>query len=307
MHFLDNMKISTRLILGFACITAMIALMGLLFNGKINQVQSEFQNVAESSYPKVMAIQQLKSLVQDNGTSMRNLFIMADPPEIRKQLDNMVEISKSISTLFDQLSKTATTSDGQLTLAKLRDARAAYTASRRAMVEQFNQGQLEAARATLQDDVLFKQQNYLKVLDDMIRLEDQEMAASSRQVDAAAQSAKVLTLLLLASAISMAVMLAFGIIRSITQPLQQAVAVTRAVAGGDLTHPIHASGRSETAELLLALRDMQHGLTRVVSRVRQGSESVASASAQISEGNSDLSGRTESQASSLEEIGRAHV
>ena len=46
---------------------------------------------------------------------------------------------------------------------------------------------------------------------------------------------------------------------------------------------------------------MQGSLDRVVTSVRQGSEGVASASAQIAQANHDLSARTEQQASALEQ------
>src|ERR1035437_7729445 len=46
---------------------------------------------------------------------------------------------------------------------------------------------------------------------------------------------------------------------------------------------------------------MQNCLTQVVSNIHQGSESVATASAQIAQGNNDLSQRTEEQASALEQ------
>ena len=43
------------------------------------------------------------------------------------------------------------------------------------------------------------------------------------------------------------------------------------------------------------------GLAQVVSDVRRSAESMATASAQIAQGNNDLSGRTDEQASALEE------
>ena len=46
---------------------------------------------------------------------------------------------------------------------------------------------------------------------------------------------------------------------------------------------------------------MNESLARIVRDVRDGCESIASASSQIAQGNSDLSQRTEEQASSLEE------
>lgn len=94
---------------------------------------------------------------------------------------------------------------------------------------------------------------------------------------------------------------AIWVIRSITRPLAEAVRIAGAVSNGDLTHPIVVHSTDETGRLLAALQAMQESLIQVVSRVRQGSESVATASSEIAQGNHDLSARTESQASALEE------
>ncbi|WP_415266223.1 methyl-accepting chemotaxis protein [Acidovorax sacchari] len=102
-------------------------------------------------------------------------------------------------------------------------------------------------------------------------------------------------------AVVVAVLLGLWVTRSITRPIARAVDVARAVAAGDLTRRIEIHARDEVGLLLESLRDMNTALATVVSRVRQGSESVASASMQIAQGNSDLSSRTESQASALEE------
>ena len=83
--------------------------------------------------------------------------------------------------------------------------------------------------------------------------------------------------------------------------IQQAVRVAEATARGDLTQPIHAQGTNEVARLLQSLATMEDGLVRVVATVRQGSDSVATASTEIAQGNHDLSARTESQASALEQ------
>jgi methyl-accepting chemotaxis protein len=90
-------------------------------------------------------------------------------------------------------------------------------------------------------------------------------------------------------------------VRSITAPIFEAVQVAQTVAAGDLTSHITSHGNNETGQLLSALSDMQVNLVQVVSAVRVGSEGVAAASAEIAQGNHDLSARTESQASALEQ------
>ncbi len=93
----------------------------------------------------------------------------------------------------------------------------------------------------------------------------------------------------------------YAIFDNITASMRRAVAITERVSEGDLTQNIEARGRDEMAQMLHALSTMQAGLVKVVSGVRQGSDSVSLASAEIAQGNLDLSARTESQAGALEE------
>ncbi len=88
---------------------------------------------------------------------------------------------------------------------------------------------------------------------------------------------------------------------SVTQPVQEAVALAHSIAAGDLTHHMQIKGKDELADLLGSLDAMQIKLATVVANVRQGSESVANASSEIAQGNHDLSIRTENQASALQE------
>ena len=98
-------------------------------------------------------------------------------------------------------------------------------------------------------------------------------------------------------------LIAFGVSigRLLTRRVAEAQAVADRVRDGDLTVSIVDGARDEFSPLLNALRDMQASLTRVVGDVREHSDAVATASAQIAQGNNDLSQRTEKQASALEE------
>ncbi|MEI7537121.1 MAG: methyl-accepting chemotaxis protein [Comamonadaceae bacterium] len=95
--------------------------------------------------------------------------------------------------------------------------------------------------------------------------------------------------------------IAFIISRSITRGVAKAVQVVDAIAQGDLTKDFKSRGSDEIAKLLNALMLMQSSLLNMVSAVRSDAESLSVASAQIAQGNHDLSARTESQASALEQ------
>ncbi|MGK9173721.1 HAMP domain-containing protein [Yokenella regensburgei] len=118
-----------------------------------------------------------------------------------------------------------------------------------------------------------------------------------------AQFEQTRLMLLTAMAITMLVgaLITWWLVRSITHPLAQAVAVARTVASGDLKTTFTVSGRDETAELMQALKEMNGNLTRIVHGVRHSTESIASASAEIATGSRELSSRNEAQASALEQ------
>ncbi len=104
-------------------------------------------------------------------------------------------------------------------------------------------------------------------------------------------------LALLAAAVGLTLLF----VRSITRPLHHAVELALAVADGNLAGADEPTGRNEIGELIAAQQQMRAHLRPIVQQVRQGSDAVALASAEIAQGNQDLSGRTESQASALEQ------
>lgn len=80
----------------------------------------------------------------------------------------------------------------------------------------------------------------------------------------------------------------------------EVVAITSAIAQGDLTTAIAVRPGDELS-ILAAIARMQGSLQKVVSEVRNSSDSIATGSAQIATGNADLSQRTEEQAANLEQ------
>ncbi|MEQ6435825.1 methyl-accepting chemotaxis protein [Comamonas sp. w2-DMI] len=122
------------------------------------------------------------------------------------------------------------------------------------------------------------------------------------QTQAAAQNRSLLAACgLLALCLAAAVLLALLFMRSITGPIRQAVQLAQAVAQGNLGGQDVAAGRNEVGELIAAQQQMRAHLRPIVEQVRSGAHSLALASAEIAQGNQDLSARTESQASALEE------
>ena len=76
--------------------------------------------------------------------------------------------------------------------------------------------------------------------------------------------------------------------------------LVHAVAEGDLAVRSQQQ-RVHDGSVLHGILQMQESMARIVGQVRHGADGVAMASAEIAQGNHDLSARTESQASALEQ------
>ena len=93
------------------------------------------------------------------------------------------------------------------------------------------------------------------------------------------------------------------VLNRLTRPLRVLGDTMGGLASGnaDLTVRLAVKGDDELAAIAVGFNGFVSRIQQVLARVRHSSDSVASASHEISHGNADLSSRTESQAGALEE------
>jgi aerotaxis receptor len=92
-----------------------------------------------------------------------------------------------------------------------------------------------------------------------------------------------------------------GLYLNVALPLRQATRAARMMAGGDLTAAFDIQRDDEVGQLLAALRQTNINLHSIIGDVRANFDEISVATGEIADGNLDLSGRTESQASSLQQ------
>jgi len=109
----------------------------------------------------------------------------------------------------------------------------------------------------------------------------------------------LITLVLAGVLVVISLVLARSILRQLGADPELLNGITHRIAQGDLAVEIPRATHEHS--VLHGIQAMRDSVVGIVTRVRQGSESVATASAEIAQGNHDLSARTEQQASALEE------
>ncbi len=296
---LNNLRIGTRLGLAFGMvllITALIAVIGVWRLGTLNAASQEIATIEmeRSSLAQLWAAN-----INTQWVRSASALKTSDAAYGEALQNEMAAATKSISEVQKKLEALIQDDEGKQLLTETAKNRAIYIEARAALMAKKKAG--EDVSAAVDTAVRPLAENYLRSLGKVV--EHCKMLLTQVQDRAVAVTISSQWALGLGAfaAMSLGMLLAFLVTRSITKPILLAVQSAENISGGNLAAHIGIQGKDEIALLQQALSAMQENLARVVGSVRQGSEGVATASAEIAQGNHDLSSRTEQQASALEE------
>ncbi len=296
---LANAKVGVRLGFAFSLILFITLVIAGIGVWRLQELADTTRQLTTTDNDRLRAAVKWHNAVEQNWLRTQTALLDSDlnyfkgwKEEIRKTSDDADVARKTITDLV-------AAGEGLNLLKEIEGARDAYRKQREVLLE----------RRTAGEDVSDALSNSLKPLAEayisaITRMEERQSTLYEQTRHEADQKAAQGRIILIAGAVAallLGMILSWLLTRSITGPLQLAAQRAGQIAEGDLTQPIVAEGKDEAARLLQALQHMQSNLSQLVSGVRSNAESVAIASAEISQGNNNLSARTEQQASALEE------
>ncbi|MBK1685371.1 methyl-accepting chemotaxis protein [Rhodoferax fermentans] len=299
---MNRLTISTRLSILIAAMGLLLLLVGGIGLYGITQTNASLESVYKDRTVPMQQLGDVQYLIVSNRLAVANALIVQTPEATNSNAQLVDANTEKIAKLWQAYMATYLTAEESQIAKKFEEANglllkdglhASLAAARAADYE-------GARRIGIEKTVpLFNAA--IEQSGALIRLQVDEAKKAFDQASASFQTIRALSIAAIVLGLLFAVGFGLSLLRGITVPLRRAVVMTEAVAQGDLTQTVDTSGKDELSALLRAVTNMQSSLSTVVQRVRQGSDSVATASAEIAQGNQDLSSRTESQASALEE------
>jgi methyl-accepting chemotaxis protein len=237
-------------------------------------------------------------------TSVERLYASAltTDPQLRaafgaKLKEGIAEISK----LQEKLVALATGADDKAAMAKVGEARTMVLSATKKIDELKAAGDVAATQAFIDQQLNPALAAYLGTLDGFVELQQTKRADARASAEATRRSTLAIGLVVIALVAAASLGWMVVLARSIREPLAHAVRVSEAIAAGDLTQSLETDRQDEIGQLMQAMAAMSNKLRSVVAEVRQGVESVTTASSEIATGNLDLSQRTEEQAANLQQ------
>ena len=232
------------------------------------------------------------------------MMLNPDKVDQQKQLDTIENARQLIQASTEQLGKVTLTNEGKELLFQVSEAGKRYANGTTALLKLITSAKDDEAKVFLANDLRPILAIYKEATNRLIQFQFAAIAKKSEQSEDTYIESRVLMLGLGTIALFLATVIGVLITRNLMNAIggepKEASDMVKAVAEGDLSIQITAKPGDQTSTMA-NLQAMQLSLSKVVSDVRLGSESVATASAEIAQGNMDLSARTESQASALEE------
>jgi methyl-accepting chemotaxis protein len=297
----SKLNIGARLGLGFAVVLAFAVVITGIGMWQMHSVGKATQRMLEESLTKERLISDWSKFVTVGVTRTTAIAKSSDASLVPFFAAEAAASSKNAVELLNQFEKRISMPAEREILDKILEIRKAYLATRDKVGKLKAEGLTSEADAALANDYAPVAQAYLQQLEKLLSLQRSSLDAKAAEVQAIENTSQTYFVILAVLALAIGAVSAWRLTQGITAPLRNAVTVARRVADGDLSTDIRVTGTDETGQLLQALHDMNASLGRLVGQVRQGTDSIATASSQIASGNHDLSSRTEEQASSLQQ------
>jgi methyl-accepting chemotaxis protein len=299
MISLSNLRLGRRLALGFGSIVLLSAAAVGFGIDRIATMRTLSDRLGTLDAERLSLSERWGRAIESNTARSWVLFFSSDA-ELKKRIKaEMQEVITVQTTRLKRMQEVTDSEADKAILADISTQRDAYQALRNGLLKRKDAG--EEVAAEVFEKLFPAAQGYQAAVEKLVVRQRESMAETKARAEIAALYGTIALALGGGLALLLAMLFAWRITRSIVVPINQAKAIAKSIAGGDLTQEIHVQGRDEAAELVESLSAMQQSLREMVGQVRTGADSISTASVEIATGNQDLSARTEQTASSLQE------
>ncbi|MCI1014024.1 MCP four helix bundle domain-containing protein [Herbaspirillum sp. C7C2] len=305
MKWFYDLKIAHKLNAAFLVVLVFIVGLGGFAIAQLGQVNQSSTDIARNWLPSMSTLSKISlALARSRSFDMQQLLAddkkeeQASRERADKQMDMLMKEVTEYGKLVSEPREKELYPEIQRNVAEYKQLHDRISAL-------FQDGQKQAGHALLNSASTPVYRKLQEQISELSEVNSKGAAVSDATATQVYEQARLAIIVLVVACITLSMILSWWIARLVARPLTNAVAIARQVAEGDLTADIPSAHRDETGQLLDALKQMNGNLLNIVREVRQGTDTISTASAEIATGNMDLSSRTEQQAGALEETASA--
>ncbi|BCS53725.1 methyl-accepting chemotaxis protein [Geobacter sp. SVR] len=302
MQRLNNLKIGTKLIVGFVAVALIAGVIGMIGISKIHQIGEADTKLYERIAVPLGDLGDISTNFQRIRVNSRDVITAATLDEKQKFAERIKELRAENSTHVAAFEKTILTDEGRKLFEEYTKLRAAYGAELDKVVALALQNKNAEAQELLKGPAGKVSRELQTQIEKLVEAKLKQGRLIAAENTAIVKAASGLMTGLAIGGVLLAVALGVFIARSITRPISEAVGVANALASGDLTMTVASRSNDETGQMMSAISTMVDKLKQVVGDVMVAADNVASGSQELSATAQQLSQGATEQAASAEEI-----
>jgi methyl-accepting chemotaxis protein len=306
---LSQLKVSTRLLVGFGLLTGLLLAVALISFYGLSALNDKLDEIARVNGTQARLANELRTSIQDRAIAMRNVVLYTTASDRRAEADRVAKQGELYADAYQKLDRmfaeeAGTDARERALMAALKQDEAAAVAPMNKVVELSLANDSIVATQLLLERARPTQRVWLARAAELANLEDEANQIAQQDAIDTYKRIRVLIAVIVAASVALALFTATLITRSILRQLGgepgTAQEIAAQIAQGNLAVKVDLSN-SDANSLMGSLDTMRGRLTSIVANIKTAAESIAMAAREIAQGNTDLSQRTEEQAASLEE------
>jgi methyl-accepting chemotaxis protein len=295
---LKNLKIGTRLTICFGTIVLfMLAISGISLS-RLSTTAATISQATSIREQQLAPLYDIREALAQTGISARNAFIMDDDSQARAELDLLDQQRERYMQRMDALKVLLA---GRADFIKARDGLSQMAKELDRPRKYRDAHDMKGYGEFLVKECTPLRRRIVTDLNEVIKSIESDMSRASATVDSVTAQSRWIVIAISAFALVLAALLALRVTLSVIRPIGHACKFAEAVECGNLTVRLEADSRDELGTMMRTLDRMRLGLESIVREVRDGTTAISQVTGEITAGNTDLSTRTEAQASSLEQ------
>ena len=271
---LNNLKIGTKLGVGFAITLVLLVAIATVGTIRLQSLSNDLELIVNDRNPKAVWANDVIESLNVIARAMRNTLLLKSSAEIDKEIERITAERKVIGDRYEKMQATFNTERGKAALKGTLEAREAYIPMLEHFLELVKAGQQEQAVAYMLGDFRKQQNAYFGEVRSLIKLVNDITANEGKNALEAAAAARTLMIGLAVLAFILTVLAAFVITRSITRPVGQVVDAARKMAAGDMNFTLTSDARDEVGEVVRSVAAVQSSVVALIADANALSEAA---------------------------------
>ena len=255
-----NLKIGTRLGLGFAFALLMMSLIAVIGVLRMAEINREIDLMVKDRFPKTVWANEVIDQVNNTARAIRNAMLVKTPEEAQQELDRLMEARKKTGEALEKLEKTITSEEGKRRLAKVLELRHIAIADQNQVIDVFKADKRDEAIDLLVSKVRKSQGEYINAVEDLIEYQVGLMNEAGQRAFDTYESTRTLIIAIAVAALLLTILLAILITRSITRPVGDVLDASKKMAAGDFKFDLDSDAQDEVGEMVRAVAAVQHAV-----------------------------------------------